>query len=67
MLDQKKDELGKRSELTDNQRARLACVQQRCGVDDFINPNMADTPCHLAEHGFARFAPDGHMIPAEPQ
>lgn len=39
-------------DLTPEQRARLAVVQARLGVDEFANPNMADTPDHLAEHGF---------------
>jgi len=38
--------------LTEMQRANLAKVNARLGVDDFANPNMADTPAHLAEHGF---------------
>lgn len=40
--------------LTDEQRrANLARVNARLGVDDYTNPNMADTPGHLIEHGFA--------------
>lgn len=38
--------------LTAEQRANLARVNARLGVDDYTNPNMADTPEHLAEHGF---------------
>lgn len=38
--------------LTDLQRANLARVNARLGVDDYVNPNMADTPAHLVEHGF---------------
>lgn len=50
-------------DLTPEQRANLARVQARLGVDDFENPNMADTPGHLAEHGmlFKRGAP--HEVP----
>lgn len=36
--------------LTAAQRANLAIVQARLGVGEFENPNMADTPDHLAEH-----------------
>jgi len=39
--------------LTEQQRANLALVNARLGVDDYVNPNMADTPEHLVEHGFA--------------
>lgn len=38
--------------LTALQRANLARVNARLGIDDYVNPNMADTPEHLAEHGF---------------
>ncbi len=38
--------------LTAAQRANLALVNERLGVDDYTNPNMADTPEHLVEHGF---------------
>ncbi|MFA9262691.1 MAG: hypothetical protein ACEQSB_05105 [Undibacterium sp.] len=34
------------------QRANLARVQARLGVDEYENPNLADTPARLAEHGF---------------
>lgn len=40
--------------LTEEQwRANLARVNARLGVDDYTNPNMADTDAHLIEHGFA--------------
>lgn len=50
-------------DLTPEQRANLALVQTRLGVDDFENPNMADTPGHLVEHDmlFKRGAP--HEVP----
>ncbi len=38
--------------LTELQRANLARVNARLGVDDYTNPNMADTQAHLVEHGF---------------
>ena len=38
--------------LTTEQRASLAKVQAKLGVDEFSNSNMADTSAHLAEHGF---------------
>lgn len=39
--------------LTPEQRAaNLARVNAQLGVDDYVNPNMADTDAHLVEHGF---------------
>ena len=36
----------------EQQRENLARVNARLGIDDYVNPNMADTQAHLAEHGF---------------
>lgn len=37
----------------EQQRENLARVNAALGVDDYTNPNMADTPGHLVEHGFS--------------
>lgn len=59
MLNESKDGLGQ-SSLTSVQQERLARVRERGGDDEYINPNMADTPCHLAEHGLAVMMPGGN-------
>ena len=38
--------------LTPEQRERLRRVQERLEEGDGVNPNLADTPAHAAEHGF---------------
>lgn len=38
--------------LTAQQLANLARVDDRLGVDHYVNPNTVDTAVHLVEHGF---------------
>lgn len=45
-------ELRQELELTADQRARLQLVNDRLEGDGEVNPNLADTPERLAEHGF---------------